>query len=108
MTSVRERLERRREELRQRAAMVRADLTRQREPLSADFAEQAVQRENDDVLEAIKRSADEEIAQIGRALRRLDEGTYGICTRCHGEIEPSRLEAVPHAERCSRCADRAT
>ena len=51
--AVRERLLRRREELRQRASDASADLRHEADPLSADFAEQVTQRENDDVLGAM-------------------------------------------------------
>lgn len=104
MTTRRQKLESRRDELRQRSSRVRADLSREREPLSADFADQAVQRENDEVLEGIGRSSDEELAQIERALRRMDGGQYEICATCGASIESARLDAVPYTDRCSRCA----
>ena len=104
--AIRERLLARREELLSRAQRARADLQHEHEALSPDFAEQATQRENDDVLGAIELSAREEMAQIGRALRRLEQGEYGICVRCGAEIEAARLEAVPHAEFCLSCARR--
>lgn len=45
----------------------------------------------------------ETIAEIELALRRLDEGTYGQCERCGGEISLARLEVVPHARHCVAC-----
>lgn len=39
------------------------------------------------------------------ALRRLDDGTYGICARCAAPIPYERLEAIPHARLCIRCPD---
>lgn len=101
---VRERLLARRAELMARAQKARADLQRKDEALSPDFAEQATQRENDDVLGAIESSAREELAGISRALERLREGEYGYCSRCGAHIDPERLEAVPHADRCASCA----
>lgn len=104
--AIRERLLARREELLTRAQRARDDLQRTNDALSPDFAEQATQRENDDVLGAIEFSAREELSQIGRALQRLEQGEYGICVRCGAEIDPGRLEAVPHAELCPACARR--
>jgi RNA polymerase-binding protein DksA len=101
---VRQALQARRAELRARSSRVAADLRREREPLAADFADQAIQRSNDEVLGAIGDSADEEAHLIELALRRLDEGRYGLCASCGGEIAPRRLEAVPYAERCASCA----
>lgn len=37
------------------------------------------------------------------ALRRLDAGTYGICSACDGPIEPARLAALPEAAECVDC-----
>jgi RNA polymerase-binding transcription factor DksA len=105
--AVRERLLRRREELRTRASEASAEARHEDDPLSADFAEQVTQRENDDVLGAISDSARFELAQVEAALRRLASGRYGTCAACGEAIEAERLAAVPHAERCRGCAERA-
>jgi len=42
--------------------------------------------------------------EIDDALARIDQGTYGICENCHREISRERLEAVPYARYCIRCA----
>ena len=104
MTTRRERLESRRDELRTRLASVRADLSRKREPLSADFADQATQRENDEVLEGIGRSSETELGQLEQALRRIQSGEYGTCAKCGAGIESARLDVVPYTDRCSNCA----
>lgn len=43
-------------------------------------------------------------ASVKAALQKLIEGTYGICELCGGEIEPERLEILPHTTLCSACA----
>ena len=103
--AIRERLLRRREELRQRASDASADLRHEADPLSADFAEQVTQRENDDVLGAISSSAQVELQQVESALRRLTSGRYSTCAVCGEEIEPERLAAVPYTDRCRGCAE---
>jgi DnaK suppressor protein len=40
---------------------------------------------------------------IDEALRRLAEGTYGICADCGVEISEKRLAAVPFARLCVEC-----
>ncbi|HEV8615448.1 MAG TPA: TraR/DksA C4-type zinc finger protein [Methylomirabilota bacterium] len=40
------------------------------------------------------------------ALRRIAEGTYGICEDCGGPIEPARLAALPEATTCLRCQEK--
>lgn len=37
------------------------------------------------------------------AVRRLGDGTYGICEACALPIPFQRLEAMPHARRCVTC-----
>lgn len=44
-----------------------------------------------------------EMRSIEAALERIESGTYGICTRCGGEIAVARLRANPAAERCIKC-----
>jgi DnaK suppressor protein len=43
--------------------------------------------------------------EIKLALRRLDEGEYGLCVDCEEPIKAKRLEAVPWAERCVICQE---
>lgn len=37
------------------------------------------------------------------ALRRLDAGTYGLCSGCRQPIAPERLEFLPTTTTCVRC-----
>lgn len=46
-----------------------------------------------------------ELRRIAAALRRLDEGEYGYCTRCGEEIAVKRLEIDPSAPLCIDCAN---
>jgi DnaK suppressor protein len=43
------------------------------------------------------------VADIDQALRRMDEGSYGICVRCGHEIDERRLEAMPTARYDAAC-----
>ena len=45
------------------------------------------------------------ILLIQDALRRLEEGTYGICAECEEPINPKRLEAMPFTQLCVRCQE---
>ncbi len=44
------------------------------------------------------------LADVERALGKLDEGTYGICDRCGATIPEERLEARPWTALCVACA----
>jgi RNA polymerase-binding protein DksA len=43
--------------------------------------------------------------EIDEALQRFDEGKYGVCESCGKEIVHARLEALPYARWCIRCAE---
>ena len=75
-----------------------------REPDSQDFEERATENEGDEVLEDLGNAALTEIAQIESALERIAGGTYGDCVTCGEAIPPARLEAVPQAAQCIKCA----
>ena len=44
---------------------------------------------------------------LDEALARVDDGTYGACRVCGGEIGRTRLEAVPTATQCIDCKSKA-
>lgn len=46
------------------------------------------------------------IAQMERAMRRIDEGTYGVCESCGELIPKARLQAFPQATLCVACKSR--
>lgn len=41
--------------------------------------------------------------QIDEALRKIDEGKYGICETCSKPISQKRLLAVPYTRFCIKC-----
>jgi RNA polymerase-binding protein DksA len=43
------------------------------------------------------------LTAIDAALKRMDEGAYGMCTNCGREIPAERLEAYPWASLCIDC-----
>jgi DnaK suppressor protein len=88
-------------ELTGRVAKTDKELQRQ---LSADLKEQAIDLEDREALEALESSDIQEIRRIEAALKRIAEGTYGVCARCGADIDPKRLVALPTATRCISCA----
>lgn len=94
-----------------------ADLRRHAQNVGDDQA-QALDANNDDAKEssdlaqrdviqelALKLSDHESrmVADIDMALRRMDEGSYGVCVRCGSEIDEKRLEAMPTARFDAAC-----
>jgi DnaK suppressor protein len=43
------------------------------------------------------------VADIDQALLRIEEGSYGVCTRCGKPIDERRLEAMPTARYDAAC-----
>ncbi len=90
-------------ELEDRLAHIERDLD---EPLNADSSERAVEMEDDASLEGQGALVTREIASVKRALTRIEDGEYGVCVRCGGDIAPKRLEARPEAALCIACASK--
>lgn len=45
----------------------------------------------------------EELVRIDESLRKLDQGTYGICEKCAAEIDEERLRVEASAMHCLKC-----
>ena len=43
--------------------------------------------------------------RIDAALRKIEEGTFGVCEVCHKPITQKRLLAVPYAPYCIKCQE---
>jgi DnaK suppressor protein len=46
----------------------------------------------------------ETLELINEALARMEKGTYGQCVECAEPISRPRLQAIPYARHCIRCA----
>jgi DnaK suppressor protein len=72
-----------------------------------------------DALDEVQHAAERELAirnldresnllrNVRAALRRMDDGMYGICVHCEEEISPKRLNAVPWTPFCIQCQEQA-
>lgn len=67
-------------------------------------AQMATERELEFTLDA-RESA--ELDAIDAALKRIEDGVYGICTECGVDIPAARLHAAPETPRCVSCQDKA-
>jgi DnaK suppressor protein len=63
----------------------------------ADVAGSAYEREFDAGLEE---SAQQTLEEIDAALKRIEEGSYGVCEVCGEPIGAERLSAIPWARLC--------
>ena len=44
------------------------------------------------------------LGQIETSLERIEDGTYGKCEECGAKIPKTRLNAIPYAALCVKCA----
>lgn len=94
----------RQRQLAERLARFDRDPRRGNDPLVPDFQDLAVQRQNDEVLDRLRVLTEWEMDQIDSALVQIASGNYGCCERCDQSIDEARLEVMPHASLCERCA----
>ncbi len=72
-----------------------------------------------DALDEVQHAAERELAirnldresqllrQVKGALRRIQDGSYGVCLNCEEPINQKRLSAVPWTAHCVRCQEMA-
>src|SRR5271163_3979954 len=70
-----------------------------------------------DALDEVQHAAERELAirnldresnllrNVRLALRRIGEGSFGMCLHCEEDISPKRLNAVPWAAFCIACQE---
>jgi RNA polymerase-binding protein DksA len=68
---------------------------------SADAGTATFEREKDLSIENNVRDL---MAKIDRALKRIDEGSFGTCDRCGKPIEKARIKALPYVDLCIKDA----
>jgi DnaK suppressor protein len=98
--------------LRSRLAEIQARLAGLAKPPEAGSGIGFGKRIGDGTNEAVSRRNDIGVGnsfllteeRLKRALAKLEEGTYGQCDRCGGQIAPGRLEAAPESSLCIDCA----
>lgn len=73
--------------------------------LDKDIEDQALEVQNDEVVERLDDEAKTELAQVERALARIDAQVGDRCEECGDPIAPGRLEALPYTTHCKDCAD---
>jgi DnaK suppressor protein len=100
--------ERRREilgEVQGRMRDVRAEGAAAPERGVVDAAETSEADIQDDIEFALIQMKSETLHKVEEALGRLENGTYGYCFECGGEIAERRLRALPFAVRCRDCEE---
>jgi DnaK suppressor protein len=74
--------------------------------VDANFADSAAaSAERAEILAFIEK-ARERLQAVEAAIAQMEEGRYGECAVCGGQIPEARLEARPLSVRCVDCASR--
>jgi DnaK suppressor protein len=77
-----------------------------REMYDANFADSSQVTAERGEVEALAGTLTERLGEVELALRKFDEGTFGVCESCGNPIAPARLEAIPAARYCIDCASK--
>jgi RNA polymerase-binding transcription factor len=95
-------LEDRRQEIHDKLRSLRESLPAEASVVR-DVEEQSVDDFVQEVDFALMEMKSETLARIDEAIRRLEDGTYGVCEECGTEIAAPRLTALPFAALCRAC-----
>jgi DnaK suppressor protein len=80
-----------------------------REKVSDDQVQDPGDQALSSAMEALKLSFQDtemdEYNRIVQALKKIDDGTYGICADCGTHISEKRLKSYPNASRCLICQE---
>ena len=68
-----------------------------------DEGDQAQHSERQDLSFMTRERLADRINRLTLALERIEDGRYGKCDVCGGDIEPERLRALPEAVTCLSC-----
>ena len=76
------------------------------EQAANDIADKATNSYTKEFL--FKKSNDDRfiLTLVQEALDRMEEGSYGTCVHCGGEMQQKRLDAVPWARHCLDCQEK--
>jgi DnaK suppressor protein len=64
------------------------------------FADSSLVAAEEGEYRALAANLESLLADVERALEKLDEGSYGRCETCGEPIAPARLEAMPASRFC--------
>jgi DnaK suppressor protein len=106
--------------------MTKTELNKYKQMLEAKLAELShavrdrdgiVIEKSPDALDEVQHAAERELAirnldresqllrNVRAALRRMNDGSFGVCLHCDEDINPKRLNAVPWSPFCITCQE---
>lgn len=86
---------------RENARLAETAAERSPDPSSAEGGSMAFEYEKDLSVDA---NTEDLLRKAEKALKRLNEGSYGVCESCGAAIPVARLEVLPYTTVCVECA----
>lgn len=71
------------------------------EDIGSTSGDEVLEFEEFEGKNALAKDYSSELIELKKALKRIEDGTYGICEKCKGPIELARLEAFPQSRFCA-------
>lgn len=68
-----------------------------------DVVDAALDAAHGEISSQLAEVESRELANIERALLRIEQGSYGLCEVCGAKIPMARLNALPYATMCIEC-----
>jgi len=99
-------LQTRREELLKSIARTEEEGRTADDDPTVDLADKAANSYTKEFLFGMTNTDRSMLNLIDEALLRIKRGTYGTCIECEEELQQKRLEAVPWAKYCVKCAEK--
>ena len=104
---IRMKVEKDRQQLNEQLDQIRGSRTAQERREGSPFGkreEEASETAELENLIAQEKRVLDQLVDIELALKKLENGQYGLCQKCNDRIETARLEAMPTAKICMKCA----
>ena len=73
------------------------------ESVYTDAVDQAAADADKSFILQMKNRERNVLSQIDEAIKRLDEGSFGVCERCSESISEARIDAFPFTTLCIDC-----
>ncbi|MBU1076937.1 MAG: TraR/DksA C4-type zinc finger protein [Spirochaetes bacterium] len=70
-----------------------------------DLADEAMESIEREIIYDLSIAEKKELEEINTAIKKLEEGTYGVCEMCDKDIPIERLKVKPYAKFCTHCRE---
>jgi DnaK suppressor protein len=72
---------------------------------AADIADDATQSYDQQFKVNFGEKNGNKLRLVEEAIKKIKNGSYGVCSKCEGHIPEGRLELVPFTEHCVNCLE---